>query len=195
MAYVDKLFLNQGRGKGSLLTMRQHSQQNGVVLPVALFLLLGATLLTIGMVRSNTLSLKIGGSSVIATETQAVAEWGGGQFLGANPINHTVMQGRYMRNNTQSRCGTAAELAGDSSLFFDCKKPLSGHGLPTGITLADFNPQRLDCSPPPRSSKVYQANTVFNNVLVESNSRNTYFGSEGRVGMGVIALVTICPED
>lgn len=191
MAYVDK----------RELTPRTLAQrERGIVLPVALFLLVGATLLTLGLIRSNVISLKIGGASVVASETQAAAEWALGNFFGRNPVITDIGRGRYQRSNTESRCGTAAEILADGSKFFDCDRPggddgSRDDGLPVGVRLAPFNPQRIDCGPPVRSQKIYQANTVFNNVLIEARATNRFFGSEGRVGAGVVALVTICPQD
>lgn len=191
MAYVDKLAL-----KPRPLGLRER----GIVLPVALFLLVGATLLTLGLIRSNVISLKIGGASVVASETQAVAEWALGNFFGKNPVDSDLGRGRYQRSNADSRCGTSAELSDDPSKFFDCDRPggddgSRDDGLPKGVRVAEFSPQRIDCGPPVRSQKVYQANTVFNNVLIEGRATNRWFGSEGRVGAGVVALVTICPQD
>lgn len=186
MAYDDKL---------ALKPRPQGLRERGIVLPVALFLLVGATLLTLGLIRSNVISLKIGGASVVASETQAAAEWVLGNFFGRNPVDTDVGRGRYQRSNTESRCGTSAEISADPSKYFDCTKPTNSDGLPNGVSVSDLSPQRIDCGPPVRSQKVYQANTVFNNVLIEGRATNTWFGSEGRVGAGVVALVTICPQD
>lgn len=195
MAYDDKL---------ALKPRPQGLRERGIVLPVALFLLVGATLLTLGLIRSNVISLKIGGASVVASETQAAAEWVLGNFFGRNPVDTDVGRGRYQRSNSESRCLSETELSTVSSKplddplrsrYFDCTKPTNSDGLPSGVTVSDLSPQRIDCGPPVRSQKVYQANTVFNNVLIEGRATNTWFGSEGRVGAGVVALVTICPQD
>lgn len=60
------------------------ARQAGIVLPVALFMLLAATILTLALVKANLVSLRIGGASVVAAETQATAEVALNNFFSLN---------------------------------------------------------------------------------------------------------------
>ena len=76
-------------GPKSSLAMKAFSREAGIVLPVALFLLVAATLLTLALVKANMVSLRVGGASVLAAEAQADSERGLNNFL----INNAVIEG------------------------------------------------------------------------------------------------------
>src|SRR5574343_521504 len=178
----------------SFLSVRR---EQGIILPFALFILLAATMLTLGLIRANIMSLKVGGASVMAVETQLAAEVVLGNFFVRNPdsydpANPTTM-GRYMRNNADSRCGTTTELAANSSLYFDCNTPTAT--LPTGASATAMSPQRIGCGLPQRTSSPSSMDTRWNYLVFDSQVTNTTFGSEGQAGSGRGALVAGCPLD
>lgn len=164
-------------------------RERGVVLPVALFILVAATLLTLGLIRSNVMALKIGGVSVVGTENETAAELLLSNFFAQNSLTDANRKQRYMQ--ATANCGTAAQIAANTAL--DCTQ-IGSSRLPAGVTPATPVTQRIGCAPPPRTSSPTQAGTEFNNVLIETGVTNALYGSQAQVGAGVAAFVLTCPQ-
>lgn len=162
---------------------RTMTGQDGVVLPVALFMLLAATILTLALVKANLVSLRVGGASVVAAETQANAELALSNFFSLNGTGTDA-------DPFRKRIGEATDA--------DYNLNAPSH---TTITVA-----ARACSPnPPRSSSPTQkagsgANTkvplAYNLHQVRSVVDDQAFGSHADVNVGVVTMVfdTTCPK-
>jgi Tfp pilus assembly protein PilX len=171
----------------SVVTDKTRGSQTGFVLPVALFMLVAATILTLGMVKTNIISLRIGGASVITQETQATAELLLGNFFVRNPLDAT--DGKYDRGYTP--CNAAGDNLTNGSVF-DCR-PIVTANLPANTTPTTPEIQRNGCGSGPRSSTPTQAGSKFNYNQVATGVTNNFYGSRAQVGMGVAKLVVACP--
>lgn len=135
----------------------QVGRQAGVVLPVALFILVIATLLTLGLVKANLISLRIGGASVIGAEAMAAAELKLNNFLRLNPFN------------SQNASSFQNEVAGDAASYFqaadayfldaaipECSDADNPIGSRTQFDCRPHNappdPRRIACGPAPYGS-------------------------------------------
>lgn len=176
--------------------------QRGIVLPVALITMVAATLLALGFMRMNALSLRIGGASVVAEETQTAAELLLGGFFSRNPVVATDARiGRYTLDD--ARCGTTAELTANANRtdVFDCRQ-ISDSKLVTNLTTSGAASasapvvQRIGCGSGPRSSTPTQAGARFYYYDASASVVNSFFGSRADVGAGIANLVVAglnCP--
>jgi hypothetical protein len=182
------------------------SRQSGVILPVALFVLVAATILTLGLVKTNMSSLRVGGASVVGQETQGSAELLSSNFRTRNPVvtvdpltlKELPDEGRYERGFTP--CSTLADLLPFTTIF-DCRS-INPSRLPAHTQQVETAPgvrtpdvQRIGCAPPPRSSTPTENNGLikFNHNQILSRVENTFYGSQGAAGIGVGKLVMQCP--
>ena len=165
------------RAEAIVLTIPRKSiltnKQAGLVLPVALFMLVAATILTLSLVKANMISLRVGGASVVAAETQAASELQLSDFFSRNPI------GSGSAAYARSYDGTCTDVG------FDCTA-ITVHG---GSTTSAPVAQRLHCDSPPRSSKPWGSETRFNYHLVTTEAANSALGSHAEVAAGVATLL------
>lgn len=177
-------------------------KQAGIVLPAALVTLVAATLLALGFMRANALSLRIGGASVVAEETQTAAELLLSTFFTRNPFVATDPRiGRYTEDNV--RCGTTAELTANANRtdVFDCRQMadtrLIGNLTTSGSATGNApTVQRIGCGPGPRSASATQAGAKFYFYDVNTSVVNNFYGSRADVGAGVANMVVAgmnCP--
>lgn len=183
------------------------SSDAGFILPVALFILVAATMLTLSLVKTNMSSLRIGGASVIAKEAQTSAELILANFFTRNPIvtrdpatgKELPDAGRYERGNTP--CSVTADDPDADSTIFDCRSIASAR-LPAHTTQVFWAPgvntpevQRIGCGMAPRSDNPTQndGKIKFNNNMIVTRVENTFYGSRATVGTGVGKLVVLCP--
>ena len=157
--------------------------ESGFVLPVALFALVAATILTLALVKMNMISLRIGGASVIAQEAQSSAEMLLSNFFTRNPLDPAVPDSKYIQGYTP--CGVAVD-------DFDCSQ-ISSANLPAHTVANAPIIQRIGCGAGPRSEKPTQAGTKFNYNHITTSVDNTFYGSRAEVAMGVAKLVIVCP--
>lgn len=166
-----------------------NDKQSGIVLPVALFVLVAATILTLALVKTNMISLRIGGASVVTQEAQTSAELLLSNFFTRNPIN--AADGKYERGYTPCAPSTDAPATDQ----FDCRQITDGASgrLPKNTVASAPTVQRTGCGEAPRSSKPSQAGTKFNYNQVATGVTNDFYGSRAEVGMGVAKMVIACP--
>lgn len=163
------------------------ARQAGIVLPVALFALFAATILTLAFVKANTISLRVGGASVVTAETQAAAELQLSHFFTRNPPDPD--DGRWSRNGTP--CDTPPGIGGPTA--FDCN-PIAGASLPPGVVAAIPTPRYIDCGNPPRSDMPNSFRYKFNYYQIATSTENAAFGSRAGVNGGVARLIVVpCP--
>lgn len=184
----------------------RHSQ-SGIVLPIALFVLVAATILTLALVKTNMISLRIGGASVIARETTTTAELLQTGFQRRNPLiifNPVTGKevkpddGKYDRGYTP--CSTIAEDPVTDRTIFDCRS-IASTKLPAHTTEAEWAPgvttpeiQRVGCGSAPRTGQATQIGGVtFNNSQIVTRVENTFYGSWAAAGEGVAKLLIACP--
>jgi len=161
------------------------NQEAGIVLPVALFALLAATILTLAFVKANMISLRVGGASVVTAETQSAAELQLSNFFTRNPFD--ANDGRYSQAN--ALCGTS--IPAGTSTTFDCTSATSQ--LPPNAVAAAPVVQRLGCGKAPRSDRPFDSNTHFNYHQVATGVSNDAYGSRAEVDAGVATLIPVCP--
>ena len=173
-----------GDGNASSVASKK---QKGFVLPVALFVLVAATILTLAMVKMNMVSLRVGGASVVAQEAQTSAELLLSNFFTRNPID--AAGGKYERGYTP--CAASAPTTEQ----FDCRQITDGASgrLPKNTVAVLPTVQRIGCTEGPRSNRPSQKGTMFNYNQVATEVTNDFYGSRAQVGMGVAKMVTICP--
>ena len=183
-----------------------HTRQSGVILPVALFVLVAATILTLGLVKTNMSSLRVGGASVVGQETQGSAELLSSNFRTRNPIvtidpltlKELPDEGRYERGFTP--CSTLTDLLPFTTIF-DCRSikstrlPAHTEQVEWAVGVKTPQVQRIGCAPPPRSSTPTENNGTikFNHNQIENRVENAFYGSQGAAGIGVGKLVMQCP--
>lgn len=163
--------------------------QSGIVLPVALFALFAATILTLAFVKATTISLRVGGASVVTAETQAAAELQLSHFFARNPTDPD--DGRWSRFGTP--CDTPPGTGGPT--LFDCN-PIAGASLPPGAVADPPAVRYLDCGNPPRSGSPTQNSSKirFNYYQTTTNVNNDTYGSRAGVNGGVAKLIVVkCP--
>ncbi|MER2513235.1 MAG: hypothetical protein ABTQ25_12615 [Nitrosomonas ureae] len=171
-----------------VITPPNRSAQSGFILPVALFLLVAATILTLAMVKTNIISLRVGGASVITEEAQATAELLLGNFFVRNPLD--AADGKYGRGYTS--CNSTGDDLTDGSVF-DCR-PITSSKLPAHTSAKTPDVQRIGCGTGPRSSNPTQSSAKFNYNQIATGVANDFYGSRAIVGMGVAKLVfSVCP--
>jgi Tfp pilus assembly protein PilV len=177
------------RGGDSNASSVLSNQQKGFVLPVALFVLVAATILTLAMVKMNMVSLRVGGASVVAQEAQTSAELLLSNFFTRNPID--AVDGKYERGYTPC----AASNVAPTTEQFDCRQITDGASgnLPKNTIASPPAVQRIGCTEGPRSNRPSQKGTMFNYNQVATEVTNDFYGSRAQVGMGVAKMVTICP--
>ena len=163
-------------------------EQSGLILPIALFVLVAATILTLAMVKTNMISLRMGGTSVIAQETQAAAELVLSNFFTRNPP--AVEDGKYERAYTP--CHTAADNPDVDKTVFDCRL-ISNSRLPANTVPTPPDVRRIGCGMAPRSNSPTQVDARFNYNQIETRVENSFYGSRAAVGTGVGKLVIACP--
>ncbi len=158
-------------------TFRIVARQAGIVLPVALFMLLAATILTLALVKANLASLRIGGASVVAAETQANAELALNNFFSLNGTGTGV-------DPFRKRLGTA--------VVYNTTAPVN-----TTVTVLP----RYCGTNAPRSEDVTQwgdekSPLAFNLHQVRSVVDDPSFGSHAEVSVGIVTMVfdTTCPR-
>ena len=161
--------------------------QSGMVLPVALFALLAATILSLALVKTNMISLRIGGASVITQEAQNAAELMLSNFVTRNPLDSSP---GYERAYTP--CSVAGDSPATNKNVFDCRQ-IEASRLPANTTASDPIVQRTGCGAGPRSNKPTQAGSKFNYYQIATGVENTFYGSRAQVGMGVARMVVECP--
>lgn len=162
-------------------------RQAGIVLPVALFALFAATILTLAFVKANMISLRVGGASVVTAETQAAAELQLSHFFTRNPPDPD--DGRWSRNGTP--CDPLPGTGGPTA--FDCN-PIAGASLPPGVVAATPTPRYIDCGNPPRSENANSYKYKFNYYQIATATENAAFGSRAGVNGGVARLIVVpCP--
>lgn len=164
-------------------------KQSGFVLPVALFVLVAATILTLGLIKTNMISLRIGGASVVAQEAQTSAELLLSNFFTRNPLDSA--DGKYERGYTP--CAGSAEAPANDQ--FDCRQITDGASgrLPKNTVATAPDVQRIGCGEAPRSNRPSQKGTMFNYNQVVTEVTNDFYGSRAEVGMGVAKMVIACP--
>ena len=134
--------------------------QSGVVLPVSLFILLAATLLTLAMIKANLATLGVGGASEIAAEALANADVKLNTFLSLNPANidvgeqatreHFKADPRY--GNMTSYCNLALAVGDEANGQYDCRYP-NFYNLPSPNHARDMpKPRFSGCGKPPRAT-------------------------------------------
>lgn len=156
------------------------SQQSGIVLPVSLFMLLAATLMTLALVKANMISLRVGGVSVIAAETQAAAEVQLSSFFNVNSI--ALPDQKYYEH--WSRCsakGNNVEAA--DGKFFDCRDRT------VGTTTVEVDVQALGVTNPPRSETPSSSEFCFNYHNIGSQAVDSTYGSRAEVGTGSSIMI------
>ena len=161
--------------------------QSGIVLPVALFALLAATILSLALVKTNMISLRIGGASVIAQEAQSAAELMLSNFVTRNPLDTSP---GYERGYTP--CSTTGDSPATDKTVFDCRQ-IDASRLPANTTAREPIVQRTGCGPGPRSSMPTQSTSKSNYYQIATEVENTFYGSHAQVGMGVAKMVIACP--
>lgn len=164
------------------------NEQRGIVLPVALFVLVAATLLTVALVKNGMVTLRVGGASVIAQEAQASAELLLSNFFTRNPL--TAQNNKYIQAYTP--CSVSGDDPATNTNIFDCRQ-IGATNLPAHTTANAPVVQRIGCGAGPRSNAPTQAGTRFNYNVVETSVENEFYGSRAAVGMGVAKLVLACP--
>lgn len=185
--------------------VQRQSPQSGIVLPIALFVLVAATILTLALVKTNMISLRIGGASVIARETQTTAELLQTAFDRRNPLvtldaagKELPDRGNYGQGYTP--CNAVAENPAVVTTVFDCRT-IAAAKLPANTTEAAWAPgvttpeiQRVGCSDAPRSGQPTQKGGVaFNNNQIVVQVENTFYGSWAAAGDGVAKMLVACP--
>lgn len=164
-----------------------HSQlrvaQSGIVLPFALFALLAATILSLALVKSNLMSVRIGGSSVISQEAQSSAELLLSNFLTRNPLEDP--DAKYTGKYTP--CSQSGDNPVTDKTIFDCRQ-INKTRLPTGTEPQDPAVQRLGCGQPPRTNKPTEITMGYNYNQIATAVDNTMYGSHAEVGLGVAKL-------
>lgn len=153
------------------------SRQSGIVLPVSLFMLLAATLMTLALVKANMISLRVGGVSVVAAETQAAAEVQLTSFFNVNPLASPGQ--KYFEH--WSRCSFDNTEAADGR-FFDCRSRT------VGTTTVTVDAQALGVTNPPRSETPTGYEFCFNYHDFGSHAVDATFGSRAGVGSGASIL-------
>lgn len=177
-------------GANAIIARRPSLQngQSGIILPIALFVLVAATILTLALVKTNMISLRIGGTSVIAQEAQTSAELLLSNFFTRNPT--AVEDGKYERPYTP--CSTGADNPDTDKTVFDCRQ-ISNSSLPAHTVPTTPDVQRIGCGMAPRSNRPTQVEARFNYNQVVTGVDNTFYGSRAAVGTGVGKLVIACP--
>lgn len=169
------------------------ASQRGAILPLVLIVLVGATLIALAFVRSNILSLRIGGASVMVQQTESAAESLLANFFSLNPLTGAASTRARYRQGTPT-CSTDAAIVGNSNpdvanSVFDCRTP----SLPSNTQVDTLAVVRAGCAEAPRSSLATQAGAPFNYFAVNAAASNTLFGSRGEVSTGIAQLIVICP--
>ena len=172
------------------LNAPQATRQAGVVLPVALFMLVIATLLTLGLVKANLISLRIGGASVIGAEAMAAAELKLNNFFRLNPFNSQIAASTenevagsaasyhqaadaYFLNAAIPECSDADHPVG-SRTQFDCRP----HSAPP-------DPRRIVCGPAPYGSGDDTGIPYYHFQVTAGAAESSGLGGFARVGAGV----------
>ena len=153
------------------------AKQSGIVLPVALFMLVAATLLTLALVKANMISLRVGGASVIAAETQAAAELQLSNFFSLNLI--VSPDQKYFEH--WSRCSVTGDDPAVDKTIFDCR--------PRTTPPVTLKVQPVGCYGPPRSEKPSSNEIRFNYQNVMTEARNDAYGSRAELGAGVSTMI------
>ncbi len=168
----------------------QVGRQAGVVLPVALFILVIATLLTLGLVKANLISLRIGGASVIGAEAMAAAELKLNNFLRLNPFN------------SQNASSFQNEVAGDAASYFqaadayfldaaipECSDADNPIGSRTQFDCRPHNappdPRRIACGPAPYGSGDDTGIPYYHFQVTAGAADASGLGGFARIGAGV----------
>jgi len=147
-------------------------------------MLLAATLMTLALVKANMISLRVGGVSMVAAETQAAAELQLSSFFSLNPTS-TADQKYY---DHWSRCSVAADNPLVDKTIFDCRPRVTPDVTVTTML------QPVGSYRPPVSENPSDFNICFNYFNAMSVASNSNFGSRAEYGAG-ISILTPQPRD
>ena len=160
------------------------ARQAGVVLPVALFVLVAATLLALAFVRANLITLRVGGASVIAAEAQAIAEMNQNTFLLANRLDNPQESPFHL---------PFGGLAGVFAVFATNDSAPGENPVRNTVVSSVFCTKNAPPSEKPSqfggSGGMQKALLAFNAHQVRSSVDDSAFGSHAEVNTGVTTMV------